>query len=429
MYGIDTAHTAIADPRELSRRATRRARRAEAHNVMRREAWAVRCGVCLLVASLSLPHLLASQGPLTTQREFVLPTPGLGVGNAVIELRGGGFAAVGYGDFGGPTGTDVLLVRFDPAGDTLWTRSYGSGREDFGWDVVEAQDGGFFLVGYTEAPTEGREDVLVLRVDAVGARLWQRTYGEAGRDRAWSAVLAEDGGIVIAAESESMEHGGRDAYLLHIGSDGTARWIRRVDVPGDQRVYHVAKTDDGAFVATGTTAEHPDTTRDAYVVRVAADGDVVWTRSFGGAPDDVGHGVMALDSGDVLVTGYGATRSHGGTDVYFLRLDAVGNLRWWRYDGGVEDDRAMMSAPDLHGGFVSVGFSFRPTGPDIVVLEVDRDGTVKTRTVLERPGVDRGVMIVAPRGGGYVLTGTLGHADASPGDFAVLWLASTGPSR
>ncbi len=382
-----------------------------------------RCATASIVAALLLPQPLLSQSPLTTQREFILPTPGLGVGNAVIELRGGGFAAVGYADFGGPTGTDVLLVRFDPAGDTLWTRSYGSEREDFGWDVVEARDSGLFLVGYTEAPTEGREDVLVLRVDASGARLWQRTYGEAGRDRAWSAVLAEDGGIVVAAESESMEHGGRDAYLLHIGSDGTARWIRRVDVPGDQRVYHVARTDDDAFVATGTTAEHPDTTRDAYVVRVAADGAVVWTRSFGGAPDDVGHGVMALDGGDVLVTGYGATLSHGGTDVYFLRLDAEGNLRWWRHDGGVEDDRAMMSAPTPDGGVVSVGFTFRPTGPDIVVLEVDRDGTVQTRTVLERPGVDRGVMIVAPRTGGYLLTGTLGGSRSAPGDFAVLWLA------
>jgi hypothetical protein len=360
---------------------------------------------------------------LSTQHEFILPTPGLGVGNAVIELRGGGFAAVGYADFGQRTGTDVLLVRFDAAGDTLWTRSYGGEREDFGWDVVESPDGGFFIVGYTEAPTAGREDVLVLRVDPSGAPLWERTFGEAGRDRAWSATLAADGGIVIAAESESMARGGRDAYLIHVGSDGTARWIRRVDVPGDQRVYHVARTDDGAFVVTGTTAEDPDTTRDVYVVRVDAEGDLVWTRSFGGAPDDVGHGVMALDSGEVLVTGYGATRSNGGTDVYFLRLDATGNLRWWRHDGGVDDDRAMMSAPRPDGGYVSAGFTMGSTGSDMVVLESDANGNVQTRTVLVRSGFNRGVMIVAPRGGGYVLAGTLGSEDSSTGNFAVLWLA------
>jgi hypothetical protein len=67
-----------------------------------------RCATASIVAALLLPQPLVSQSPLTTQREFILPTPGLGVGNAVIELRGGGFAAVGYADFGGPTGTDVL---------------------------------------------------------------------------------------------------------------------------------------------------------------------------------------------------------------------------------------------------------------------------------------------------------------------------------
>ena len=82
-----------------------------------------------------------------------------------------------------------------------------------------------------------------------------------------------------------------------------------------------------------------------------------------------------------------------------------------------------MSALTPDGGFVSAGFTFRPTGPDIVVLEVDPDGTVATRTLLERPGTDRGVMIVAPRSGEYVLTGTLGGSPSSPGDFAVLWLA------
>jgi hypothetical protein len=357
------------------------------------------------------------------QREFVLSTPGLGVGNAIIELRAGGFAAVGYADLGTSTGTDAILVRFDAAGDTLWARSYGGEHEDFGWDVVEAVDGGFFIAGYTEAPTVGREDVLVLRLDAVGELLWERTLGGEGRDRAWSATLATDGGVVIAAESESAERAGRDAYLVRMSDDGDVQWTLAVEAAGDQRVYHVARTTDGAFVSTGTTAATGETNRDVYVVRVTGDGDLEWSRSFGGEPDDVGHGVVGLADGDVLVTGYGGTYSDGDREVYLLRLGATGNLRWWRYGTRPGEDRAMMSAL-RPGGYVTVGFSMAPTGFDMVILESDADGNEQTRTLLERPGNDRGVMILTAQTGEYVLAGTVDGSNSSPGDFAVLWLAA-----
>ena len=380
------------------------------------------CAVSVLIAALALASPVLSQAPLSTQREFILPTPGLGVGNAVIELRAGGYAAVGYADFGGDNGTDVLLVRFDAAGDTLWTRSYGGEREDFGWDVVEAPDGGFFTAGFTEAPTAGREDVLVLRVDSSGELLWERTVGGPGRDRAWSATLAEDGDIVIAAESEQNGREERDAYFVRMSDAGEVRWAKAVDGAGDQRVYSVARTSDGGFVATGTTAEPGATNRDVYVTLISGDGNLVWTRSFGGAPDDVGHGVLGLPGGDVLVTGYDGTHSNGDRDVYLMRLDANGGLLLWQHEGRPGEDRAMMSALRA-GGYVTVGFSMASTGFDMVVLESDADANVQTRTVLERAGNDRGVMILTRRTGEYVLTGTIGSSASSTGNFVVLWLA------
>lgn len=380
------------------------------------------CVSALLAVLLSAPAAL-SQASLSVSREFVFQTAGLGVANAIIELRDGGFAAVGYADADYETGTDVFFVRFDAVGDTLWTRSYGGEREEFGWDVVETQDGGFLIVGYVEAPVAGREDVLVLRVDASGVVLWERTFGEAGRDRAWSGTLAENGDLVIAAEAERPGQRYRDAYVIRIADDGEARWAHTVDAPGDQRVYHIARTEDDAFVITGTTGADSRANRDVYVVRVDADGNTVWTRTYGEEPDDVGHGVLALDGGDVLVTGYGGTRSNGGSDVYLLRIDSDGDLRWWQYDGGQESERAMMSAPRSDGGYVSVGFTMPSAPGDMIILESDPEGAIQSRTVLERPGNDRGVMIATSSRGGYVLAGTLGASSGSTGDFAVLWLA------
>lgn len=381
--------------------------------------------VSVLLAVLASTPAAFSQARLSVNREFVFQTAGLGVANAIIELRDGGFAAVGYADANHETGTDVFFVRFDAVGDTLWTRFYGGEREEFGWDVVEAQDGGFLIVGFVEAPVEGREDVLVLRVDASGALLWERTFGEEGRDRAWSGTLAENGDLVIAAEAERPGQKYRNAYAIRIADDGEVRWARTVDAPGDQRVYHIARTADDAFVVTGTTGVDDRANRDVYVVRVDTDGNTLWVRTYGEEPDDVGHGVLALAGGDVLVTGYGGTRSNGGSDIYLLRIDADGNLRWWRHDGGQQSERAMMSAPRPDGGYVTVGFTMPSAPGDVIILESDGEGVIETRTVLERLGSDRGVMVAASSGGGYVVAGTLGGR--STGDFAVLWLTPEPP--
>jgi hypothetical protein len=371
------------------------------------------------------PRPCAAQTPLSVRRELIIPTSGLGVGNAVIALRDGGFAAVGYADDGRPTGTDVLFVRLDARGDTLWTRTYGGDGEDFGWDVVEAPDGGFFVVGFTTASAGGREDVLVLRLDPAGTVLWDRTFGEAGRDLAWSATPTPDGGIVIAAESEQAGRGDRDAYLLRLDTTGDLVWERAVDASGDQRVFQVTRTDDGAYVFAGTTAADRDANRNVYIIRVDAWGDTMWSRTFGDEPDDVGHGVMALTGGEVLVTGYGGTRTNGRNDVYLMRLDAEGNLRWWRHAGGPADDRAMMSARNAGAGYATVGYSVTSTGSDVMVLESDGEGNIRTSTVLERSGNDRGVMIL-PSGSGYVLTGMFGATQTSTGNFGILWLGRSG---
>ena len=75
-----------------------------------------------------------------------------------------------------------------------------------------------------------------------------------GRDRAWSAAPSGSGGIAIAAESENVDLGERDAYVLLLSGDGELVWDTRVNTPGDQRVYSIARSADGAFVVTNNNA-------------------------------------------------------------------------------------------------------------------------------------------------------------------------------
>lgn len=81
-----------------------------------------------------------------------------------------------------------------------WMRAYGGNQYTFGWYVLLADDGGYFIVGATnlQYEPEMRGDVYLIRTDAAGEVLWEKIYGGEGYEEGQSITQASDGGLVIA---------------------------------------------------------------------------------------------------------------------------------------------------------------------------------------------------------------------------------------
>jgi hypothetical protein len=65
----------------------------------------------------------------------------------------------------------------------------------------------------------------------------------------------------------------------------------------------------------------------------------------------------------------------GGTDVYLIRTDAMGNLLWQRTYGGTSDDKAY-SIQKISGGYIVAGMtkSFKPDFSDVYLIKIDANG-------------------------------------------------------
>jgi outer membrane protein assembly factor BamB len=375
----------------------------------------------LLVGTLLAP--LGAQAPTVTE-ELILPGPLLGVANALAPHPDGGVLVVGYGD---PTDTGrstAVLVRLTEGGDTLWTRAIGDAVALFGWDVVVGQDGGSFVVGFTEPPPPEQEQILVLRLDPTGTPIWRRTLGGAGRDRAWSAVGDGAGGIVLAAESQGGPGPERDALLMRIDGAGEIVWSTRIEAEGDQRIYELARLPNGGVVAVGTSQAPGRGERDLHLVTVDNHGVVAWTRTFGGEGDDVGHGVFLVGE-RIVVVGYASQAPD--------RRDPTPHLLSYTLDGaltrhvqlpGPRPTRIMTGVARGEGGLALVGFTYGDGPMEMVVLETTGEGELEQRIALPRPGSARGVSIHPLPGGGYRVVGTVGMTPEAPGQFAVLRVAS-----
>ncbi len=374
---------------------------------------------------IALLPLVASLAPLnSTRQDDVLLERTYGgfgrqVGNAVVVRDGGGFVVAGYTDDDdvgdGSRDADAVVLAVDAEGDELWRARLGGAGEDFGWDLI-ASGGGYLVAGFTQSRGAGGYDASLTRLTARGEVVWEKAFGGEGDERGWSLVDDGLGGCVVAAETAAPGSESRDVLLLRIDAKGDVRWRVSPAMPGDDRVFEVARTPTGYVFAGATTTESVGE-RDAFVLHVDEDGAIVKETRLGGVREVVAHGVLALDDGGVLVTGYGASFTENGDhDALLWRLDANGDVLWRREVGGPGDDRAMTSAADARGGFWVVGTTREGGDYNATIVRVDAGGQVVTRTELERAGNDRGVALASLPAEGCVAVGMRG------GDTEELWL-------
>jgi hypothetical protein len=145
-------------------------------------------------------------------------------GYGMAQTADSGFIVVGsHRYFDDPTfEIDLLAVRTDAGGDTMWARTYDmAGYNDVGRAVRQLTDGGFLIAGYTIVGPNSY-DVFLLRLDAHGDTLWTKTVGRPETDEAWSFDLTADGGFIVAARTGNVGPTRRDLWLVRLGPEPVA---------------------------------------------------------------------------------------------------------------------------------------------------------------------------------------------------------------
>jgi len=194
--------------------------------------------------------------------------------SSVEQTSDGGYIIAGYTESFSAGGYDVYLLKTDSSGDTLWTRTYGGSYDEVGWAVQQTSDGGYITAGYTLSFGAGGYDVYLLKTDPSGDTLWTRTYG--GRSHEWgrSVQQTSDAGYIIAGHTLSFGAGSYDVYLLKTDPSGDTLWTRTYGGSDSDGSLSVRQTSDGGYIIGGFTESFGAGDRDVYLIR-AADGVVM----------------------------------------------------------------------------------------------------------------------------------------------------------
>jgi uncharacterized delta-60 repeat protein len=311
-----------------------------------------------------------------------------------------------------------------------WTIG-GAGR-DFANDVRHTPDGGAVIVGYTNSTGAGGMDAFVIKLTAAREIEWARTYGGPALDMAWSVALLGDGGYAVAGFSASDAAGANDAWLMRLTAEGDLVYSRLLGGAAEDRFYGVAALENGDLLAAGETYSQGAGGADFYLVRLDAAGQYIWARTYGAERIDR---ALALSAGEqeTMLVGIVANDSSGATasevDSLAILVDADGRELWRRSFAGERRDYLHHVARLVSGEYLLSGYteSFGAEGAnDNWSILLSPDGEIRAEHLFGAADADHNIMVRAAPDGGALMVGYTTGRGAGRWDGLLVRLSSMG---
>src|SRR5262249_49744603 len=140
-------------------------------------------------------------------------------------------------------------------------------------------------------------DLWVLKLDAIGNAVWQKSYGGSASDGAGAVRQTPDGGYVVAGYTRSYGAGQFDAWGIKLDADGNVTWQKTDGGTGFDFASDVQPTADGGYIVAGSTTSFGAGSDDAWVLKLDANGNVIWQKTYGGADSDGASAVHTTADG------------------------------------------------------------------------------------------------------------------------------------
>jgi hypothetical protein len=370
----------------------------------------------LLLTALFTIAFMNLSAQITFQKTF--GENGSDYGHAVQQTSDGGFIIVGITLGFGTSNVDVYLIKTNDRGDTLWTKTFGETEWDFAYSVQQTSDGGYIIVGAILSLSVGDYDVLLIKTDSSGNILWTKIFGGTGDDSGSSVQQTSDGGFIIVGTTSNFGSGDKDVYLIKTDNNGGIIWTNTFRRLMWNSGNSVQQTSDGGYIIVGDTKD-PFSESYVYLIKTDSSGDSLWTKTFGGTDDDSGGSVQQTSDGGYIITGVTKSFGAGYEDAYLIKTDANGDSLWTKTFGGTNSESGSSVQQTSDGGYIFTGrtISFGAGGSDVYLVKTDGSGNTLWTKTFGGAGNDKGNSVQQTSDGGYIIVGDT--ESFGPGDLDV----------
>ncbi len=273
----------------------------------------------------------------------------------------------GNWDISGHDYNDYWIVKIDAHGVKQWDKRFGGIYEDKLNAIVVSGDDGYLLGGHSESSISGDKteaslggpDYWVVKIDAVGNKIWDKRFGGNRNDQLNSIVATNDGAFILAGITWSdngadISFGNRglvnycDYWILKMDVFGNKLWDQRYGGALNDNLTSAIETNDNGFLIQGFSYSNtggeksemnkgPLNTSDLWLIKTDALGNLQWDKTLGGDVNEnkSGNVTQTSDNGYFIasssysdVSGDKTEMNQGQEQSWVLKLDALGNVAW-----------------------------------------------------------------------------------------------------
>ncbi len=378
-----------------------------------------------------------------------------------------GLSASNDGDIIGSKGLeDYWILQLDPTGHIQWKNNFGGSSSDVAQSIQPTRDKGYIVAGYSASDDGdlhgyhgGFGDYWILKLDNFGSIEWEKCLGGSALDHATSVVQTDDEGFVIAGYSNSIDGDVSRKYFLYnywivkLKSNGEIEWEKVLGGNDVDIANSIQQTNDGGFIIAGFTESHNGDVseyfgyKDGWIVKLDSIGDIQWQKSIGGKWDDVANSIQQTFDGGYIVSGHTIASNEemngkrGYIDCWVIKLDESGEIQWQRCLGSTGDDRANNIVQTKDGGFLISGFVGRNDGDasgyhlnqDCWIVKLDQIGNIDWQKCLGGSEYETANSIQLTNDGGYIIAGYSmsndGDVTGNHGGYGDYWIVKLIPEE
>lgn len=313
--------------------------------------------------------------------------------SAVIQTSDGGFVMVGNTNSSGSGNIDLWVIKIDAGGSILWEKTYGDDNLEYASDVAEAENGDLLIVGtmFVYWPKGIDDGYRILRLSATGDVIWQKQFDKFSNEN--SILETTDQGIGIAG-GWYLSGPSDFASIVKLDLNGNFLWQKLYESTLFYEAYFsIDETPNGDFIASFPT-EYWD---HQWIARLDSQGNIEWQKLLDFYISNFSRfTVNAIGNEGFYVSG------QTQTNTIILRLDPAGNIVWQKALTASASISIWSADATNDGGIILVGNLATSNSPNYFIARLDANGNL----LWSHSYAGGSVQDVAHTDDGYIVVGS-----------------------
>lgn len=241
----------------------------------------------------------------------------------------------GYIDNG--NNDDILIIKYDSAGNQIWNKTWGGNGDDYGHGIAEDSLGNIYICGEKDWGVFGCGHLVVLKYDSSGNFIWSITLEDEPKEKGNDIAIDESNNLYVAGTCE------KDFFLIKFNSNGNQIWNRTWGLAGKLDYLEEIEIDSNNDIIVGGSYnyEYGITNWNTLIAKFNSTGFQLWEDSIGGGTLPYKFRDLTLDSNDNVYLCFLTSNSY----AWFYIFDSTGSRI--RYDY-LRQDGARLSHCYLH---------------------------------------------------------------------------------